>query len=46
MWTLAKFSFLLIILIVSAGAVFVYKSELPAPTKAVERIISIPPLQN
>ena len=46
MWTLAKLSFLLIVLIISAGAVFLYNSELPAPTKSVERIVTVPPLQN
>ena len=45
MWTLARLSFLLVILIVSAGTVFLYNSEIPAPTKDIEREISIPPLQ-
>lgn len=45
MWTATKISFLLIVLIISAGTVFLYNSELPAPTKAVERIIAVPPLQ-
>ena len=45
MWTMARLSFLLVILIMSAGTVFLYNSEIPAPTKDIEREISIPPLQ-
>ena len=45
MWTLARISFLCVILIVSAGTVFLYNSEIPAPTKEIQRDIAIPPLQ-